>query len=286
MSAVGDKKQNKHAEKAMAKPLGEAKVHKKQPVKKPNIRAMAERAKSLVVLARSAKEGAFLSVATDEKGKVTTTPVANPITADIGMAREYMKNALGSRPYKTTLVWDGTVQAGSANAVLTSQIGVDITNSADFTTLRDIFDEVRCLRWKARMLIGADSAPTALVAMFCASANVSPISFSVAGLLSSTKHVGPIPMQSFTSQALSTRQITPVTKFGFVELDSGPLERGATEANPSGNAPIQGDWIPTSATTGQAVCGYLHARIDALGTGNVAYIRPFFFVDVEYRLRL
>jgi hypothetical protein len=254
-------------------------------------RAMLGMIDKVRAAAKESKDS-FLSVATDEKGKVTTSAVAAPFVREASMAREYMKSQLGSRPYKTVLLQQFAVQTSSANTALSTSLAADLAATGEWATMAAIFDECRCLEYKARTIVefggGVATMSTATIPVF-AMATQFTTSVALASILISTKHVGPIPLMvnaSTSGPTLQGSMTSPITKYGYVEVSSGPLEKSAvTPAPTSSSAPLQGAWIPTTASSGQGIVGYINQLTEALGASVIATTRTFGYYTVEFRLR-
>ncbi len=273
---------SKSGKKAGKKPMG--KVQRKKHWSE--VRSIVDQAREVAKTAMAAKNGSFMAVSTDEKGKVTTTTVAAPAAIEAGMAREYMKSALGDRPFKAILTQQFAVQSSSANTALSTSLAADMAATNEWSSFAALFDEVRCLEYKARTILSYAGTPTASTSPVFAMATQFQTSVSLASVLVATHHVGPISFCRQSADGNNGVVLQPVTHYGYVEVSSGKLTAGAIgPATSSTNAPIMGDWIATSATSGQAIVGYINQYSDALGASNIAYTRTFGYYYVEFRLR-
>lgn len=254
-----------------------------------NVREAMDKAITLVKNAKKNSSGGFLAVTTDEKGRVTTNSVPSPAVAEVGMAREFMKNALGNRPYKTQLTINGPSAVGSAGIVFAVNDAIDICSSGEYPAFSSLFDEVRATSWRAHIIVGqSELANPVFMAAWGARPCVSAKTVgSLAEIVASTRHVGPIPfVQSLGAGGGQGPTTVAVTHEGHVTLESGPLMKSALAPATTGqNVPIQGDWIPTTSTTGQGVVGTVQFYGEGLGGTNVIIYRAIYVINVEFRLR-
>ncbi len=278
---------------AMLAKQGVANASKKQQKKLHKKQFLAERshavdrARQVAQVALAARAGSFVSVSTDEKGKVTTAAVASPSLMEVSMAKEFMKTSLGTKPYKVLLTQQFAVQTSSANTALTTSLALDLTNTNEWSSFAAIFDEVRCIETSVQTIVTSGSAKIqpSTIPVFAMAINLNT-TVSLASILVSTRHIGPVSLVSNSDSALTNMIPPPVSHNGYFEVKSGKLMVGAIgAATSSTNAPIQGDWISTAATAGQAIVNYCNQYVDAGGGSVITYTRSFGYYLVEFRLR-
>jgi hypothetical protein len=243
------------------------------------------------VRAGAPEKSGFLSVKTDEKGKVST---AN-LSAESGMAREFAKNLLGVKPLRAVLVYCPAATQGAANTAFNTVQSLDPIASGEFATWAGIFDEARVLSLHVRVFGGWFNGMTAAgpnitqLAAFCFDPTDPTANTSVERTLEHTKCAGPTQVSNDANVAVgnsSGGNLVTMVSQGGMAIHSGPLARGVVTTNNSGTlstAPVQGNWFPTVSTG--AIVGWVKPYVEALGANVQFVVRYVVWYSMEFRMR-
>lgn len=243
--------------------------------------------KDLASQAYAEKKGGFLSVVADEKGQLSTAG------AEKGMAREYARTLLGSKPFRVIVVQEiANVSVGNNTAMAVSS-PMNFVSATEYSSWAALFDEVRCLSYKVRQQISVSMGSTPTVGACWAGAISPAINTAPSTLVQTlgfTRFVGPIPAYGNTAWPGASTPVSssvqPVSNHGLPELSSGALARGVLPNNSGGTLtvnPVQGDWVPTG--TNSAHAGYHLLFGDAPGTTVSWNYRLWIWYNLEFRSR-
>jgi hypothetical protein len=250
--------------------------------------APLEALKDLAVQALAEKKGAFLSVHADEKGVLSTAGVEK------GMAREYARTLIGSRPLRVNLVQEIAAVTVTANTAMAVSTPANYVAATEYSSWAALFDEVRCLSYKARHNVGfystaLENVGTSYAVAISPAINTAPS--SIVQTVGFTKFAGPVPLHPGAAGTPAAAGgegacITAVSNHGLLEIESGPLMKGVTTNNSGGTLtvnPVQGNWVPTG--TNSAHAGYLLLYGDQPGVGVQWTYRIWIWYSLEFRSR-
>lgn len=255
---------------------GQSRVIKARPV--PPVKAMRE----LAGQALQESKGGFLSVTADEKG------VMRSAVAERGMAREYARTLLGSRAYRANVVQEIAAVTSAANTAVTVSTPANYISATEYSSWAALFDEVRCVHYTVRQLIGSATGGAPLTGT-CWAAAISPdintAPTSIVQTVGFTRFLGPVPSNG-TDATGSGPSIGVVTNHGLPEITSGRLQTGVSTNNSGGTMtvnPVQGNWVPTG--TNSAHAGYHLLYIEASGGTCTMLYRLWIWYELEFRSR-
>jgi len=219
------------------------------------------------------------------------------VPTGVSVSRDYARTLIGVKPYRVNATQEFTASTGTANAAYTTAYPADYTLSYQYTSMLNLFDEVRCIEFEARFIAVSASTtggPNQTLPNAVYSVAFDPDDGTASSgndeNLSSSRHVGPIPVCFNTGTTISATQMLSsgisVMPSGHISLKSGKLVSSVLPTSSGGVLspnPVQGAWVPT--TTASAVAGYVKFYAPALGANMTLSTKVFIIYTLEFRMR-